>query len=102
MTEQRSARKVWYSNNGVKGLDLSSLPRCQATATTTGQRCRRSAIKGTNFCGIHSGKYHPSAPFGNKRSFVHGRYSGQLRENMAKGKAVLQLMGRQIEDLLER
>ena len=99
MAGQNCGDKIWYINSGVRGLDLSSLPRCQAIASTTGKRCKRPARKNTDRCGIHSGRFRPGAPIGNTRGFVHGRYSGQFHKNLAKGKSLADRMERQISNI---
>ena len=96
MSDQNTGKKVWYIRNGVRGLDFATLPRCQAIADTTGERCKRAAIKNQDYCGIHSGKYHPGAPLGNQYSFKHGRSGKRFRKRMDNSKAFIERMQRQI------
>jgi hypothetical protein len=99
--ESQSGGKIWHINSGVQGLDLSSLPRCQAMAETTGERCKRTALKNTDRCGIHSGKYRPGAPLGNQNNFRHGRYGGQLHKSLDDSNTLVRRMVRLIETLAE-
>lgn len=101
MAGQSAEKKVWYIRNGVKGLDFATLPHCQAIAETTGERCKRPALKNQDYCGIHSGKYRPGAPFGNRNNFKHGRCGKGFRKRMDNNKAFIERMQRQIGALTQ-
>jgi hypothetical protein len=64
----------WVLNNGNKPLDLRTLPRCQATAKSTGRRCGNPAMKNKRVCYLHGGKS-PGAPGGNRNALKHGFYT---------------------------
>ncbi len=96
MQPQSSANKVWYINNGVKALNLRDLPRCTAVAKTTGDNCKRAALKGKDVCGIHAGNYTPGAPKGNTFRQTHGYYSKRNEEECS---SVKQLLDSYIETL---
>lgn len=66
----------WALKNGNKPLDLRTLPRCNAKAKSTGQRCGNAAMKGKRVCYIHGGKS-PGAQRGNKNALKHGFYSAE-------------------------
>jgi len=66
----------WVLNSGNKPLDLRTLPRCNAKAKSTGQRCGNAAMKGKRVCYIHGGKS-PGAPKGNKNALKNGFYSAE-------------------------
>ena len=72
----------WVLNNGNKPLDLRTLPRCQATAKSTGRRCGNPAMKNKRVCYLHGGKS-PGAPKGNKNTLKHGLYTaGAIAERL--------------------
>lgn len=100
MTDQNPEKKVWFIRNGVQGFDFSAMPRCQGIAETTGERCQRAAIKNQDYCGIHSGKYRPGAPRGNKYSFKHGRYGSGFRKRIDNSRAFIERMQRQIKAMI--
>lgn len=79
---QQNSGAGWLLKNGNPGLDLRTLPRCQATAKTTGKRCKNPAMKGSNLCCVHKGLYKPSAPFGNKNAMKHGFYSKRFKAEL--------------------
>ena len=66
----------WTLKNGNKPLDLRTLPRCNAKAKSTGQRCGNAAMKGKRVCYIHGGKS-PGAQRGNQNALKHGFYSAE-------------------------
>ena len=68
----------WTLKNGNKPLDLRTLPRCNAKAKSTGQRCGNPAMKGKRVCYIHGGRS-KGAPKGNKNAFNHGFYSAEAK-----------------------
>jgi uncharacterized protein YjcR len=65
-------------SNGVIACDLKSLPRCQAKAKGTGNRCGNPAMTGKRVCYIHGGKS-PGAPKGNKNALKHGEYTEETK-----------------------
>ena len=54
-TRPEKANIGWLKNNNPP-CDLRTLPRCQAIAKSTGQRCRNPAMKGKRVCYLHGGK----------------------------------------------
>jgi len=85
----------WLKNNNTP-CDLRSLPRCQATAKSTGERCKNPAMKGKRVCRIHGGKS-PGAPKGNKNALKHGFYTAEwiarrraTREILRQSRAILE------------
>lgn len=89
MKKQNREPRSHYINNGVKALDLSTLPRCQAIATSTGENCKRAAIKGHKFCGIHSGRYTPGAKVNNLNALTHGLYTAKAKDTRSRFKKTL-------------
>lgn len=69
-------------------FDFRTLPRCQATAKSTGQRCCQAAMKGKRVCYIHGGKS-PGAPKGNKNAARHGLYSKEVAELMKQARMTI-------------
>ena len=98
MTNKSSEKQKWYINNGVEGFDLSTLPRCQATAKHTNEPCKRAALKNQKFCGIHSGKYTPGK---NKNDKIHGFFT---REAMQERRDIVSFLEQfnNIEDNLRK
>ena len=92
MSDCSGEKRIWYLNNGNQALDLSTLPRCQATATRTGQQCKRAACKGKRYCGIHSGRYVPGPRVYNKPALSHGYYTEQAQEERTQIGEVLHRM----------
>lgn len=88
MEHQNGDQRVWHIKNGVKALDLSSLPRCQAVAKSTGKECRRPAQKGQRMCGIHAGRYIPGAGADNQNALVHGLFTKEAKQQRAQVLAV--------------
>ena len=64
----RKTENVWFIKNGVRGVNLRDLPRCQAIAKTTGNKCKNPAMRSSTLCCVHAGLYSPSAPYGNKNA----------------------------------
>jgi hypothetical protein len=90
--DQNSDSRAWFINNGVQALDLSTLPRCQAVAASTGEQCKRAALKGQKCCGIHSGRYKPGARAGNKNAERHGQQSERTRQERAEARDILRAL----------
>lgn len=66
--------------------DFRDMPKCQAMAKSTGQRCKNVAMKGKRVCYLHGGKSTgPKTDQGKLRSkyarLQHGDYSAQVKEN---------------------
>jgi len=79
---EKQPQRRWVLNNGNKPLDLRTLPRCQATAKSTGRRCGNPAMKNKRVCYLHGGKS-PGAPKGNKNALKHGLYTtGAIAERL--------------------
>jgi hypothetical protein len=67
-------------------LDFRDMPKCQAKAKSTGQRCKNVAIKGKRVCYLHGGKSTGAkTEQGKRRSkyarLRHGDYSAQVKQN---------------------
>lgn len=71
--DDQETGKIWFINNGVRGVNLRDLPRCQADAKTTGERCKNPAMRNSTLCCVHAGFYHPSAPYNNKNASKRNR-----------------------------
>ena len=74
MKNKKQPHGKWLLKNKNKPLDLRTLPRCQAKAKSTGQRCGNPAMKGKRVCYIHGGKS-PGAPIGNQNALKYGFYT---------------------------
>ena len=74
--------------NGNPPCDLSLLPRCNATAKSTGKRCRQAAMRNGK-CYWHGG-CSTGAPIGNQNALTHGMYT---RESWEYQKAIQDLLG---------
>ena len=83
---EQNRENFWCINNGVRGFDMSSLPRCTAIAKSTGRQCQRPAKKGKPFCGIHDGSFRPGAPPGNSNAWKHGLYSQEAIEERGRAR----------------
>lgn len=77
--EQPQGPRTGWLKNGNPPCDLQALPRCQATAKSTGQRCGNPAMNGKKVCYIHGGRS-PGAPKGNRNAWKTGAYSAEVRE----------------------
>jgi len=92
-SEQSTAPGTWWLKNGVQGLDLRTLPRCSATAKSTGQPCRREAMQNGR-CYFHGGKSTgPRTPEGRaacaRARTTHGRDTRRARAQRHTRWAVL-------------
>ena len=82
ITIEKQPQGRWILNNGNKPLDLRTLPRCQATAKSTGRRCGNPAMKNKRVCYLHGGRS-PGAPRGNRNALKHGFYAaGAIAERL--------------------
>mgnify|MGYP006916430680 CR=1 FL=1 len=66
--------------------DFRDMPKCQARAKSTGQKCKNVAVKGKNVCYLHGGKSTgPKTERGKMRSkyarLRHGDYSARHKQN---------------------
>ena len=66
--------------------DFRDMPKCQAKAKNTGQRCKNVAMKGKRVCYLHGGKSTGAkTEQGKRRSkyarLRHGDYSAQVKQN---------------------
>ena len=79
--------------NNNPPCDLQSLPRCQATAKSTGKRCGNPAMRGKKVCYIHGGKSRgPRTKEGKLRSkYANLRHGNYTAEAIARRKEVNQL-----------
>jgi uncharacterized protein YjcR len=94
----RDGARIWHICNGVRGFDVNTLPRCCAIAKATGNRCKRPAQKGQQYCGVHNGTVPAGGPKGNKNAYKHGLYSA---EAMKENKLARELL-REAEDLINQ
>jgi hypothetical protein len=74
--EQPQEQRLGRLKNGGVPCDITKLPRCQAKAKSTGQRCRQIAMKGKRVCFIHGGKS-PGAKTGNKNALKTGLHTAK-------------------------
>jgi glucans biosynthesis protein len=74
--KEKQPQGKWVLKNNNKPINLRKLPRCQATAKSTGKCCGNPAIKGKRVCYIHGGKS-PGPPRGNKKALKHGFYTAE-------------------------
>jgi hypothetical protein len=88
MKDEKQPQGKWLLKNNNKPLDLRTLPRCQAKAKSTRQRCGNAAMKGKRVCYIHGGKS-PGAPAGNQNALKYGYYT---KESIAERKYVRQII----------
>ncbi len=81
--EQPQEARLGRLKNGNPPCAIWLLPKCQATAKHSGERCKLPAMKGKKVCYIHGGKS-PGAPKGNQNSLKHGRRSRAAIERRQK------------------
>ena len=96
---EKQPHRTWALNNGNKPLDLWTLPRCNATAKSTGSRCGNPAMKGKMVCYLHGGKS-KGAPIGNRNALKHGNFTAAaferryyLRMLLKQSKELIKEMG---------
>ncbi len=94
--EQSQGQRRSYLKNGNPCCDLSLLPRCNATAKTTGIRCKQAAMENGK-CYWHGGKS-IGAPSGNKNAFKHGRYT---KESLDQKKFFRRIIRESLKTLTE-
>lgn len=92
MEDEKGGNRTWTINNGVPGYNLSRLPRCCATAKSTGKRCRRAAKKGMEVCGIHAGTCRPGQKKGAHVPVKHGLYTEKAVRERKEARDVLQTL----------
>lgn len=71
-------------------FDLWSMPRCQATAKHSGQRCKNIAVKGKRVCYLHGAR--AGAPGGNRNAVKHGFYSAQAKSARKTARELIRAM----------
>jgi len=87
MTEEISAINVNLPQGTMSGRpDFRDMPKCQAKAKSTGQRCKNVAVKGKRVCYLHGGKSTgPKTDRGKLYSkyarLTHGDYSAKAKHN---------------------
>lgn len=69
--------------------DFRDMPKCQAKAKSTGEKCKNVAVKGKRVCYLHGGKSTGAkTEQGKKRSrfarLRHGDYSAKVKQNRKK------------------
>ena len=92
MAIKSNGGRCWSTRNGTDGHDSSGLPRCCATAKSTGRQCRLPAKKGRNFCGIHAGKYRPGRKKGTPMPIKHGLYTEQAFQERKEARDLLRAL----------
>jgi hypothetical protein len=86
-TKTKSHKSVNLPQGTISGRpDFRDMPKCQAKAKSTGQRCKNVAVKGKRVCYIHGGKSTGAkTEQGKRRSkyarLRHGDYSAQVKRN---------------------
>ena len=85
-----------WLKNGNPVCDLSTLPKCNATAKTTGKSCGQPAMANGK-CHFHGGKSTgPRTVEGWSRScraaWKHGYYSAESRDERAERRFILKLL----------
>ena len=76
INEQPQGKRLGKLQYGGKACDIRTLPKCQATAKSTGKRCGNIAMKGKSVCYLHGGKS-PGAKMGNQNAYKHGNYTAE-------------------------
>lgn len=84
--------------NGNTPCDLSQLPRCAATAKSTGRRCGNPAMKGKRVCFIHGGRS-PGAPKNNRHALKTGQHTAQAKAEQAACRSMLKTWNRFLDNL---
>jgi hypothetical protein len=69
--------------------DFRDMPKCQARAKSTGEKCKNVAVKGKRVCYLHGGKSTGAKTERGKMlskyaRLRHGDYSAQVKENRMK------------------
>lgn len=85
--KQPHGPRLGMLRNGNPPCDLANLPRCNAMAKSTGQRCQQPAMKNGK-CYWHGGKS-PGASKGNQNAFKHGLYT---RESLKQWQVIRSLI----------
>lgn len=98
MQKRNRGNETRRLKNGAKPLDLSTLPRCQGISETTGEPCNRAAVKGGNYCGIHSSRYRPGAVKENQNALKSGRFTKLALQEIAETNKILRLLNSLLQD----
>ena len=86
-TKTKSYRNVNLPQGSKTGRpDFLDMPKCQAKAKSTGQRCKNVAMKGKRVCYLHGGKSTGAKTEEGKRQskyarLQHGNYSAKVKQN---------------------
>lgn len=80
--------KVPHGSNAGRP-DFRDMPKCQARAKSTGEKCKNVAVKGKRVCYLHGGKSTGAKTERGKMlskyaRLSHGDYSAQVKENRRK------------------
>ena len=98
---RQNINRFGYLKHGNPPCDLWSLPRCQATAKSTGKRCGNIAMKGKKVCYLHGGKS-PGAPYGNMNAFKHGSHTAKAKLERKFVSMILKESRKLISEIKER
>lgn len=85
--KQPHSQRYGKLKNGNPPCDLSALPRCDAIAKHSQERCKQPAMANGK-CRFHGGKS-TGPPVGNKNAFRHGLYTAEV---MKEKKAIAKLI----------
>lgn len=99
MQKPNGERATQFINNGVQAFDLNLLPRCNAIAASTGKPCKRAALKGQKYCGIHAGKYRPGGEKGNQKALRSGLFTKKARQERAEASKSIGIISRLIKTI---
>ena len=84
--------------NGNPPCDIRSLPKCQATAKSTDNRCGNIAVKGRRVCRLHGGRS-PGAPKNNKNALKHGFYTTEALARHRRIRRIINQLNASIREL---
>jgi len=89
-TKTKSHKNVNLPQGTISGRpDFRTMPKCQARAKSTGEKCKNVAIKGKRVCYLHGGKSTGAKTERGKllskyARLTHGDYSAQVKQNRRK------------------